>query len=63
MTIAVLGASGVIGRALVPALAEQEEVVAVSRHAEHTGDSRVRSEQADVTFRIESGSVDRKSVV
>ena len=49
MTVAVLGASGVIGRALVPALAEQEEVVAVSRHAEHTGDSRVRSEQADVT--------------
>jgi uncharacterized protein YbjT (DUF2867 family) len=49
VTVVVLGASGVIGRALVPALAEHEEVVAVSRYAEHTGDSRVRSEQADVT--------------
>ena len=49
MTVAVLGASGVIGRALVPALAEHEEVVAVSRHAEQPDDGRVRSEQADVT--------------
>jgi len=49
MTVAVLGASGVIGRALVPALAVDEEVVAVSRHAQQLDDSRVRSEQADVT--------------
>ena len=49
MTVAVLGASGVIGRALVPALAEHEEVVAVSRHAQQHDDGRVRSEQADVT--------------
>ena len=49
MTVAVLGASGVIGRALVPALAGDEEVVAVSRHAQQHDDSRVRSEQADVT--------------
>jgi uncharacterized protein YbjT (DUF2867 family) len=44
-----LGASGVIGRALVPALAGDEEVVAVSRHAQQHDDSRVRSKQADVT--------------
>ncbi|HEU5206830.1 MAG TPA: NAD(P)H-binding protein [Gaiellaceae bacterium] len=49
MTVAVLGASGVIGRALVPALAGDEEVVAVSRHAQQHDDSRVRSKQADVT--------------
>lgn len=49
MTVAVLGASGVIGRALVPALAGGEEVVAVSRHAQQHDDSRVRSKQADVT--------------
>jgi uncharacterized protein YbjT (DUF2867 family) len=48
VTVAVLGASGVIGRALVPALAGDEEVVAVSRHAQQHDDSRVRSEQADV---------------
>jgi uncharacterized protein YbjT (DUF2867 family) len=49
VTVAVLGASGVIGRALVPALAGDEEVVAVSRHAQQHDDSRVRSKQADVT--------------
>lgn len=49
MTVAVLGASGVIGRALVPALAGDEAVVAVSRHAQQHDDSRVRSKQADVT--------------
>jgi uncharacterized protein YbjT (DUF2867 family) len=49
VTVVVLGASGVIGRALVPALAGDEEVVAVSRHAQQHDDSRVRSKQADVT--------------
>jgi uncharacterized protein YbjT (DUF2867 family) len=49
VTVAVLGASGVIGRALVPALAGDEEVVAVSRRAQQHDDSRVRSKQADVT--------------
>jgi NAD(P)H-binding len=49
VTVAVLGASGVIGRALVPALAGDEEVVAVSRHAQQHDDSRVRSKHADVT--------------
>ena len=49
MTVAVLGASGVIGRALVPALAGDEAVVAVSRQARQSDDSRVRSKQADVT--------------
>ena len=48
MTVAVLGASGVIGRALVPALAGDEDVVAVSRRAQQHDDSRVRSKQADV---------------
>jgi uncharacterized protein YbjT (DUF2867 family) len=49
VTVAVLGASGVIGRALVPALAGDEAVVAVSRQARQYDDSRVRSKQADVT--------------
>jgi uncharacterized protein YbjT (DUF2867 family) len=49
VTVAILGASGVIGRALVPALAGDEEVVAVSRHAQQHDDGRVRSKQADVT--------------
>jgi uncharacterized protein YbjT (DUF2867 family) len=49
VSVAVLGASGVIGRALVPALAEHQEVVAVSRHAEQADDRRVRTERADVT--------------
>jgi uncharacterized protein YbjT (DUF2867 family) len=49
VTVAVLGASGVIGRALVPALAEHDAVVAVSRTAEPAGGGRVRSERADVT--------------
>jgi uncharacterized protein YbjT (DUF2867 family) len=34
MRIAVFGATGVVGRALVPRLAERNEVVAVSRHAQ-----------------------------
>lgn len=47
MRIAVLGASGVIGRALVPHLAERHDVVAVSRRPEATTDVRTRA--ADVT--------------
>jgi uncharacterized protein YbjT (DUF2867 family) len=48
MSVAVIGATGVIGRALVPVLARHEEVVAVSRHPE-ASDRAVRSVAADVT--------------
>jgi uncharacterized protein YbjT (DUF2867 family) len=46
--IAVLGASGTVGRALVPLLAQEHEVVAVARHS---GDAaaNVRWAEADVT--------------
>ena len=47
MTAAVLGASGFVGRALVPALAEQGEVVAISRRG--TAPDGVRGIAADVT--------------
>jgi uncharacterized protein YbjT (DUF2867 family) len=46
--VAVLGASGVIGRALVPELAQEHEVVAVSRRAQ-AADPGVRWAVADVT--------------
>jgi uncharacterized protein YbjT (DUF2867 family) len=47
--VAVLGATGVIGSALVPALAEGHDVVAVSRHARAPNGSGVSSIAADVT--------------
>lgn len=47
MRAAVLGATGFIGRALVPAVAEQGEVVAVSRRAAPGGEG-VRAVAADV---------------
>ena len=53
MRAAVLGASGVIGRALVPELARQHEVVAVSRHARDPSHDRVRWVAADATLRSE----------
>jgi len=46
MRIAVLGATGTVGRALVPALAEHHEVVAISRQP-RDGDNGVRWVQAD----------------
>jgi uncharacterized protein YbjT (DUF2867 family) len=46
--VAVFGASGMIGRALVPALAEQHEVVAASRSEHPDDDPRVRWVVADV---------------
>lgn len=49
MRVAILGATGVIGRALVPVLARENEVVAVSRHVDRLSDARVRAESADVT--------------
>ena len=49
MRIAVFGATGVIGNALVPVLAEDHDVVAVSRHAASVLAPRVRSANADVT--------------
>lgn len=49
MRTAVLGATGFIGRALVPALAERHEVVAVSRSGNTPETRRVRAVAADAT--------------
>jgi uncharacterized protein YbjT (DUF2867 family) len=50
MKAAVLGATGFIGRAFVPALSERMEVVAVSRRGDATaGSTRVRAVAADAT--------------
>jgi uncharacterized protein YbjT (DUF2867 family) len=49
MRFAVLGATGFVGRALVPALAERGEVVAASRSGGGDGDAGVRAVAADVT--------------
>jgi uncharacterized protein YbjT (DUF2867 family) len=49
VTVAVFGATGVIGRALVPVLAEREEVVAISRQPEGQQREGVRALAADVT--------------
>jgi uncharacterized protein YbjT (DUF2867 family) len=49
MSVVVLGATGVIGRALVPVLARREDVVAVSRNVEQPADRAVRTVAADVT--------------
>ena len=48
MTVAVLGATGVIGRALVSALAESEEVLAISRSPDTSPGEGVRAVAADV---------------
>ena len=48
MRIAVFGATGVIGRALVPLLAEHHEVVAVSRHPESVRPGTFQVATADV---------------
>lgn len=53
MRAAVLGASGVIGRALVAELAGENEVVAVSRHLRDSSRDRLRWVAADVTRRTE----------
>ena len=53
MRAAVLGASGVIGRALVPELAREHEVVAVSRRPQDLSRGRVRWVAADATRRSE----------
>ena len=49
MTVAVLGATGVVGTALVSVLAESEEVVAVSRRPNGSPHEGVRTVAADVT--------------
>jgi uncharacterized protein YbjT (DUF2867 family) len=54
--IAVFGATGTIGRALVPALAGEHEVVAVSRRSGPGGDDRARWAAADV---LDPGQVGR----
>jgi uncharacterized protein YbjT (DUF2867 family) len=47
MKAAVLGATGFVGRALVPALAERMDVTAVSRGGDAPADARVRPVAAD----------------
>jgi uncharacterized protein YbjT (DUF2867 family) len=49
MTIAVLGATGFIGRSLVPALAERADVIAVSRHGDAPEGENVRAVAGDAT--------------
>jgi uncharacterized protein YbjT (DUF2867 family) len=49
VTVAVLGATGVIGKALVSVLAESEEVLAVSRSPDASPGEGVRAVAADVT--------------
>jgi uncharacterized protein YbjT (DUF2867 family) len=49
--IAVLGASGVVGRALLPLLSGEHEVVAVSRHGSDRRGDGVRWVAADITER------------
>jgi uncharacterized protein YbjT (DUF2867 family) len=49
MRAAVIGATGFIGRALVPVLAERADVVAVSRSGDAPEDARVRAVAADAT--------------
>jgi uncharacterized protein YbjT (DUF2867 family) len=51
MRAAVLGATGFVGRALVPALAERMDVVAVSRRGDAEARERVRAVAADATDR------------
>jgi uncharacterized protein YbjT (DUF2867 family) len=53
MRIAVLGASGVVGRALVPELARVHDVLAVSRHPPAGPNHPVRWRAVDVTRRSE----------
>ena len=53
MKIAVLGASGAVGRALLPLLAGEHEVVAVSRRPRDRSGDGVRWVAADVTERDE----------
>jgi uncharacterized protein YbjT (DUF2867 family) len=49
MRAAVLGATGFIGRALVPALSERMDVVAVSRRGDAPAGHRVQAVAADAT--------------
>jgi uncharacterized protein YbjT (DUF2867 family) len=56
VSVAVLGATGVVGRALVAALPAHNEVVAVSRHGGRVDGDSVRTERADVT---DPGSIRR----
>ena len=49
MRVAVLGATGFVGRSLVPALAEHAEVVAVSRRGGTPDGDAVRAVAADAT--------------
>ena len=49
MKVAVLGATGFIGRTLLPKLAGEHDVVAVSRSGAAQEDNRVKTVTGDVT--------------
>jgi uncharacterized protein YbjT (DUF2867 family) len=53
MNVAVLGGSGVVGRALLPELVHEHDVLAVSRHPPAESDDLVRWLAADVARRSE----------
>jgi uncharacterized protein YbjT (DUF2867 family) len=55
MKVAVLGATGFIGRALVPALAEHAEVLAISRRGDARESTHVRAVAADATDEVAIG--------
>lgn len=64
MNVAVLGASGFVGRSLVPALARDHDVIAVSRRPRDEPRDRVRAVAADVTKPDElAGALDGVEVV
>ncbi len=56
MRVAVLGATGTIGRALVPALARDHEVVAISRSGSTPAAERVTPRAVDVSDRAALGA-------
>ncbi len=56
MKVAVLGATGMVGRSLVPLLAERDDVVAVSRRPSPTGNG-ARNVTADVTDGLRAAMV------
>jgi uncharacterized protein YbjT (DUF2867 family) len=55
MKVAVLGATGFIGRALVPALAERAEVLAISRRGDACEPTHVQAVAADATDEVAIG--------
>ena len=64
MRVAVLGATGTIGRVLVPALAREHEVVAISRSGSTPTADRVTPRALDASDRaVLGGALDGVEVV